>query len=128
MRRALFFTLPTVLLVVVLTAGAGYPNAALVLQPRVYGMSAKAPTKLTAAAPGEVHVTLSGTGACIRYACGVDGAYLTSSSASPSTATADSNPVYSRTIEKFCLPPSQDYLSLYLSAAGTCYVAELNSP
>lgn len=128
MRRFLPYALVAGLFLAAGAVWAGWPSVQIPLQPRVNILGPKTPTKLTAASAGEVHVTLSGSGACVRVSCSVDAAYLTSASASPSTATTDSNQLFARTVERFCLASANDYFSLYLSAAGTCYVAELNSP
>ena len=111
-----------------LASAAGAVTEALF--PQGFVMSPKAPTKLTAAAPGEVHTTFSRVGVCIRFSCTVSFAYLTGSSSAPPVATTDSNQLGATTVEKFCLSQSasEDYLSLYLSAAGSCYVSEMNAP
>lgn len=98
--------------------------------PGGYVMSPKAPTKLSAASAGEVHIQFTRVGVCIRFSCSVSFAYLTGSSASPPVATADSNQLPATTVESFCLSQSasEDYLSIFLSAQGSCWPAERNSP
>jgi hypothetical protein len=98
------------------------------LYPRGYVMMPKAPTALTTVAAGEQHVQLSQVGACVRYYCTVDASFITSKSTSPVAATSSSNPLPARTVEKGCLSQANDYFSIYLSAAGTCYVSETNAP
>lgn len=128
MRRFLPFALCASLLIGAVAARADWPSGFLTLKQGVRGQDPGAPNKLTAVAAGEVHQQLSGKGVCVRVSCTVSSAYLTGASSSPPTATTDSNQLPATAVERFCLSPTNDYISLYLTSAGSCYVAELSAP
>lgn len=85
------------------------------------------PTKLTGGGAGEVHHAFSGKHVCARFSCGVAVDYTFSTGAPDAgVASGAGNQLPANTIETRCLD-GYNYVSIYLSAAGSCWVSELES-
>lgn len=118
------------LLGVGLTAHAAWYNAGIQIaqMPRADRMSLAAPTKLTSSGAAEVHTTVT-AGSCVNVICDVDCRFLTSLSTSATTCTSTTCfPLPLKTTKVMCLPSTQDYISIWMTATGDANVSVLKDP
>lgn len=113
-----------------LTARAAWVSAGIqnVQMPRADRMAPAAPSKQTAGGAAEVHATVT-AGSCIQFICDVDCRYLTSLAASATTCTSTTCfPLPLKTTKTMCLPSTQDYVSIWMTAAGDANISVLKDP
>ena len=84
-------------------------------------LEAAHPTKLTMAGGSEQHTT-PGANKTLRFSCTVAAAWVMGASGS-TTATVDDNQLQAGAVEQRTLISGHDTISIFTSAAGTCYVS-----
>lgn len=110
------------------TRAAWYTGIQIGQMPRADRMAPAAPSKQTAGGAAEVHATVT-AGSCIQFICDVDCRYLTSVTATATTCTSTTCfPLPLKTTKTMCLPSTQDYVSIWMTAAGDANISVLKDP